>query len=214
MSTIKALSHGLAKRKGKLLIALVFMVGVVVLGGLSHYGCRKKVHEADIAQPKVSEALGEAQIIVYEKGKKITLDSNSPYLKELQGACEQMLTSAKTFVTEITILPDPEEAKNKEWLIQLTYPKPIMVTIPRLAGTTDVGVGGLRLLIPLTGKLTYLESVLKDREKQNKYTYLFLLPTEMGFPSEIIGGEAELVGTKKDVRKIKDILAQLKIQVP
>jgi len=161
--------------------------------------------------------LGEAQIVVYERGEKTILDPKSPYFKKLQLTCEVMLTSSTTFLAEIKTLPDPEEVKSKEWAIELTYSEPVMVDISRRGGTTalpDVGVGGYQLLIPLTGKLTYLESTLEDRKIGNKYMPIFLLPEEMGFPSQIIEGEAELVGTKKDVEKIRDILTRFDINVP
>jgi len=192
-------------RRNKFLLALVT---VLVTGTILFFGCTKQ------REVPVLELLGEAQIVVYGKGEEIVLDPQPLYFKELQAACEEMLISGKTFNAEMETLPDPEEVKSQEWAIELTYSEPIIVTIPRLAGSTDVGVGGFQLVIPLTGRLTHLESVLRDKEPDNKYTYIFLLPEEMGFHSQIIEGEAELVGTKKDVQKIKDILTQFDINVP
>jgi len=186
-------------RRNKFLLALVT---VLVTGTILFFGCTKQ------REVPVLELLGEAQIVVYGKGEEIVLDPQPLYFKELQAACEEMLISGKTFNAEM------EEVKSQEWAIELTYSEPIIVTIPRLAGSTDVGVGGFQLVIPLTGRLTHLESVLRDKEPDNKYTYIFLLPEEMGFHSQIIEGEAELVGTKKDVQKIKDILTQFDINVP
>jgi hypothetical protein len=187
---------------------LIVLVTVLVTGTLLFSGCTEQREEP------TPELLGEAQIVVYGKSEEIAIDSKSPYFGELQLACEEMLISGKTFWAETKTLPDLEEVKNQEWAVELTYSELIIVTIPRLAGSTDVGVGGFQLIIPLTGRLTHLESVLKDKEPDNKYTHIFLLPEEMDFPSQIIDGIAELVGTKKDVQKIKDILTRLDINVP
>jgi len=189
---------------------IIGLITVLVTGTLLFSGCTEQEEEP------IPELLGEAQIVVYEKGEEIAIDSKSPYFKELQAACEEMLTSSKTFNAEIKTLPDPEEVKNQEWAIELTYSELIIVTVPRLAGSTDVGVAGSQLLIPLIGRLTNMESVLKDKEPDNKYTYIFLLsaPEELGFPSQIIDGKAELLGTKKDDQEIKDILTRFDINVP
>ena len=195
-------------KRTKINYLIIGLITVLVTGTLLFSGCTEQGEEP------VIELLGEAQIVVYEKGEEIAIDSKSPYFKELQAACEEMLTSGKTFWAETKTLPDLEEVKNQEWAVELTYSELIIVTIPRLAGSTDVGVGGFQLIIPLTGRLTHLESVLKDKEPDNKYTHIFLLPEEMGFPSQIIGGMAELVGTKKGVQKIKDILTRFDINVP
>lgn len=195
-------------KRNKLLLGLVT---ILVTGTLLFSGCTKQREEP------MPELLGEAQIAVYEKGEKTVIDSQSPYFKELQAACEEMLTSCKTFNAEVKTLPDPEEVKKQEWVVELTYSELIIVTVPRLAGSTDVGVVGSQLLIPLTGRLTHLESVLRDKEPDNKYTYIFLLsaPEELRFPpSQIIDGKAELSGTKKDVQKIKDILTRFDVNVP
>ena len=198
-------------KQTKINYLIISLVTVLVTVTLLFSGCTEQREEP------VFERLGEAQIRVYEKGEEIVLDPKSPYFKELQSACEDMLTSSTTFKVEINIIPDSEELKKREWSIELVYAEPIIVDIPMRGGTTaspDVGVGGYQLLIPLTGKLTDLESTLEDREIDNKYTYIFLLPEEMGFPSQIIGGIAELVGTKKDAQEIKDILTRFDINVP
>ncbi|MEM3088530.1 MAG: hypothetical protein QXP20_05405 [Candidatus Bathyarchaeia archaeon] len=59
-----------------------------------------------------------AFIVVYNKGKKITLDQSSPYLPQLQATCEEMLKSGKFF--PLKVQPHPEEIRNKEWAIELT----------------------------------------------------------------------------------------------
>jgi hypothetical protein len=161
-----------------------------------------------------TELLGDTQIVVYQKGEKKLLDPQSSNYGELQAVCEEMLISCTTFLTKISTLPDSEEVKQTEYLIELNYSESIIVTIPRLGGSTDVGIGGNQLLIPLTGRLTDLESTLEDREIDNKYVHILLLPENMGFPSEIVEGEAELVGTKMDIQEIKDILNRFDINVP
>lgn len=66
------------ERIRKLLIALLLIAGVVVLGGLADYGCRKKANKVDVVEPKIKEVLGEDQ---NDKGHWVY---NGETIKELQ----------------------------------------------------------------------------------------------------------------------------------
>ena len=164
------------------------------------------------------QTLGEAQIAVYEGGEKQVLNPKSRCFGELQIACEEMLTSAESlynFPEPIKTFPDLEEVKNKEWAVELTYGIPIEVSImlgvgPTAAFSRPIEIS--QILIPVTGKWSQIEAVgvsSFDEGEQN-YICLFLFP-------EIVYGEDRwegLIGTKKDVQKIKDILTRFDINVP
>lgn len=184
---------------------LIGLVTVLVTGTLLLSGCTKPT-------------LGEAQIVVYERGEKTIIDSKSPYFKKLQAACEEMLTSAESlyyFPEQIKSPPDPEELKNEERAIELTYGKPIEVSIILGIGPTAASprlIETSQFLMPLTGKWSQLEAlgVISFHGDLKKYVCLFLFP-------EIVYGDQRwegLIGTKKDVQKIKDILTRFDINVP
>lgn len=189
-------------KRNKLLIGLVT---VLVTGALLFSGC---------AEP----TLGEAQIVVYEKGVKTVLDPQSPYYEQLQAACEEMLTSAESlyyFPVQIDDPLKPEEFKRKEWAIELIYHKPIEVNIMLGAGPTAAfsrPVEVIRCLIPLTGKWSQVEAIGVESFDQDieKYVCLFISP-------EIVYGDYTwdgLIGTIKAIQKIKDILTRFDINVP
>jgi hypothetical protein len=192
-------STGLIKRS----CLRIGLVTVLVSGTLLFSGCTKQ--------------LGEAQIVVYENGEEIVVDTQSPYFKKLQAACEEMLTSAESLylVDEQEVLAAPETIKNEDWVIEVSYVEPIEVVIP-------VGIGptaALQMLIkvseydiPLTGGWSQIRAtgVKSFDEGAKDYVCLLLFP-------EIVIGEGRwesLIGTKKDVQEIKDILARLDVNVP
>ena len=190
---------------------------VLVTGALLFSGCTKPT-------------LGEAQIVVYERGEKTIIDSKSPYFEELQAACEEMLTSAEQLFSSAALMeklfspselmhnrPDLEELKNKEWAVELTYNEPIEVSIVLGLGPTAALSRPIKIsqfLIPLTGKWSQVEavgvSIESFDEGEQNYICLFLFP-------EIVYGEDRwegLIGTKTDVQKIKDILTRFDINLP
>jgi len=200
---------------------LVFVTALVT-GTLLFSGCIEQREEP------VFELLGEAKIVVYEKGEEIAIDSKSPYFKELQAACEEMLTSAECFVDlvfngksysiideehnrqPIDIPVNPEEVKNTEWIIEVTYTKTIYFSTPLEMGPSagfPTRFPVSQLLIPLTGKLEQIEGRGMN-SGISTYIYLFVSP-------QIVYDDYQWeIGTKKDAQEIKDILTRFDINVP
>jgi len=183
----------------------ILLIGILItILGIAGYGCWKKI--------SMVKVLGEAQITVYEKGKKKSLDPRSPYFKELQLACEEMLTSGKSL--GLKSLPDLEEVRNKEWAIELTYAKPIKVHL-----NSGENIRLVQLLIPLTGNWSEIKLGGEFSQiggfPEGTYVTIFALPPEK-IPALEISAEYWFtpVATRKDIDRIKDILIQFNVKVP
>jgi len=185
------------------LLVIILIVTVVVVASM-----RNKV-------------LGEADIIVYAKGKRMVLDSKSPYFRKLQKACEEMLTSAES-LPEIKKedLLRPEEIKNKEWAIELIYDNPVKVNIfvdvfPEQGPPTSVPIPVQisSFLIPLTGELTQIKTwgvtLFRGSSGAAKKIYTILFPSKQIF----INQKNLTIGSKKQVSKIKHLLTH-KFNIP
>lgn len=201
---------------------IIGLVAVLVTGTLLFSGCTEQREEP------IPELIGEAQIVVYGKGEEIAIDSKSPYFKELQAACEEMLNSAECFVDlvfngksysvtdeehnrqPIDIPVNPEEVKDTEWIIEVTYIKTIYFNTPLEMGPSagfPTRFPVSQLLIPLTGKLKQIEGRGMN-SGMSTYIYLFVSP-------KIVYDDYQWeIGTKKDTQEIKDILTRFDINVP
>jgi len=209
-------------KRTKINYLIIGLVIILVTVTLLFSGCTEQREEP------VIELLGEAQIVVYEKGEEIAIDSKSPYFGELQLACEEMLTSAECFcnivfngksysVTDeegnfqpIDIPVNPEEVKNTEWIIEVTYTKTIYFSTPLEMGPSagfPTRFPVSQLLIPLTGKLRQIEG-RGMTSGMSTYVYIFVSP-------KIVFDDYQWeIGTKKDAQEIKDILTRFDINVP
>jgi len=201
---------------------IIGLITVLVTGTLLFSGCTKQGEEP------IPELLGEAQIVVYGKGEEIVLDPQSLYFEELQAACEEMLTSAECFCDiifdgknysiideehnrqPIVIPVNPEEVKNTEWVIEVTYTKTIYFSTPLEMGPSagfPTRFPVSQLLIPLTGKLRQIEG-RGMTSGMSTYVYIFVSP-------KIVYDDYQWeIGTKKDAQEIKDILTRFDINVP
>ncbi len=165
-----------------------------------------------------NKVLGDAEIIVYTKGKRIVLDSKSPYFRELQKACEGMLNPVDPFsgTPDAYLLlpnikfffgnsfPAIEKIKNEEFAIEIIYRKPVKTVItlgavPTMASTYEIIL--YRFVIPLTGDLTHVSRIWND----GIFTYTFF------FLSSNL--EKPIVATTRTPQKIKNILTH-KFNIP
>jgi len=190
-------------KQTKINYLIISLVTVLVTVTLLFSGCTEQREEP------VFERLGEAQIRVYEKGEEIVLDPKSPYFKELQAACEEMIRSSELLSREEikNILP-PGEIRNKEWAIELIYEGEIPVSELAFTRQFAFHISVSQVLIPLSGELTSLNV---DNE-----SYSVLFGSERTRSSE---GKIEVydlwpLKTEKDTQKIKDILTRFDINVP
>jgi hypothetical protein len=187
------------------MLLLGFIASAVLLLGLV-VGCRENKPEVQV--------LGEAQIIVYAQGEKTVLDPKSRDFRELQLACEEMLTSAESFFPShsgLALPPDPEKTKSTEWAVELTYATPVRVEVLLQTGPTapvfNPSVEVSRVLIPLSGELSGIEAEgvrpLEDGATRSEYVYLFLSP------DVVLTGEPwpGPIGSARDAQKIRDILS-------
>ncbi len=196
--------------KKKILFIIIALV--IILGALAGYNYWKKTSEVEV--------LGEAQIVVYKKGEKIVLDPKSPYYKELQAACEEMLELKKDRLVSLDFIPKliegyfeidhpiVEKLRSEEWAIKLIYTK-----------TQDIYPGRYtpilfsHLLIPLTGKFS------SESYEGKTYTRLFPLLSSKEIidyyrHNNKIVVDPNSIGTIKNTRKIKEILRKFEIGVP
>jgi hypothetical protein len=206
------------KRKVLVALSLVLAGGILVVGGLAHNGCQTEPNEVGDIDPNVTKTLGDAHIILYAKNQKIVLDPNSAYFAKLHVVCEEMLISAESLYFDDErkeTSPKAEEVKNEEWVIEFSYVKPIEVRVPLGMGPTTAIPTPIKVsqfLIPLTGKWSCLKAtgVISFEEGAKEYVCLFILP-------EITLGKLRwegLIGTKKNIQEIKNILARLDVKVP
>jgi hypothetical protein len=184
----------------------LFMVSFFIIGILLLTGCAK--------------TLSEAQIIVYEDGEKNILDSDSPYYKKLQIACEELLISAESIFYDSELIndfPKPEKVKNEETAIELVYSKSMEVPILLGGGPTltlQIPIQITHCLIPLTGRWSQTEavgiSIESSEEGKQDYVCLFLSP------EIVLNGQKweGIIGANKDTQKIKEILTEFDITVP
>ena len=176
----------------------LFGLVIVLLGGTSlSSGCTEST-------------LGEAQIVVYAGGEGIVIDAESRYFRQLQLACEEMMISAESLslMDGQEVLHNPDEIKDEEWAIELIYEESIPQYRLAFARERSMLISIFQFLIPLSGELTSLEV---DNE-----TYAVLFGADIMVNSE---GELEVyyrwpLRNSKSVQEIKDILAQLDINVP
>ncbi len=171
-----------------------------------------------------NEVLGEAQIVVYEKGERIILDTKSPYLEELQLTCEEMLelrehvgegtayegwTVFPGLVLEISgdlpMVDNPValEVRDNEYSIELIYERTQYLYVKAEKRPTAFS----HLLIPMTGEFAH--------QLYEGASYLCLIPLLSSqeyqdyYRSTTLG-----IATTRDVQKLKEILRQFNIEVP
>jgi hypothetical protein len=162
-----------------------------------------------------NKVLGEAEIVVYKKGERIILDTKSPYFKELQAACEEILVPPEPGVPTpkgyLQFLPPidtsfikPEEIRNNEWAIEIVYSNSVETIIT--AGTGPTVAFGYKttlsgFIIPLSGELTNIKKAWG--KEIYTYTYLFLFSNL----------EKPVIATTRTPQKIKNILTH-KFDIP
>ena len=175
---------------------LIVLVTVLVTGVLLFSGCTKPT-------------LGEAQIVVYERGEKTIIDSKSPYFKKLQAACEEMIRYSEILSPEeIKNKISPEEIRNREWAIELIYEGVISQHELAFARQFAFQIFVSQLLIPLSGELTSLNV---DNES---YSALFGSERIRNSDDKVEVYDFWPLKTKKGVQRIKDILTRFDINVP
>jgi hypothetical protein len=197
----------------KILLLSIIVLIVVVIGAFAGYTYWIKMFKVGV--------LGEAQIVVYEKGKKTVLDPDSPYFIELQLACEEMLELKEDRISSVYFLPSisdsyldinhpiVEKLRNEEWVIELIYTETQRI-YPHARKTPLLFS---HLLIPLTGEFTF------ELYGDKRYTRLFPLLSlkeivyYYSHDNEIVV-HPHSIGTTKNVQKIKNILEKFNIQVP
>lgn len=165
-------------------ILISSIILVLILSGLSFSALLIHNYQRQttkfISPPISQSTLGDVQITVYAKGKKMTLDPNSPHFKQLQIACEQLILSSFVDYTSSTTFDNwatPTQLKNNEWTIELSYQQPISQRNLGFAKDISKLVSIHQFLIPLTGQLTELESY--------RGIYTAILPFEkVTFPTD------------------------------
>ena len=184
---------------------IIIFLGIIILivsGIVIVWALRGNVSESN-------RVLGDAQIAVYQKGEKMLLDSEAPYFKDLQLACEKMLTPS------IPRDPSPdgylllsrnyltlEEMLNNMLTIEVSYKIPPTVSIIVGTGPTIITEQKIPLsgfLISLAGKRT--PETIKFVNKEYSYTPIF-----------IFSNQKKRVATTKTTKKIKNILELFKIK--
>ena len=186
------------------LLVIILIVTVVVVASM-----RNKV-------------LGDAEIIVYAKGKRIVLDTESPYFRELQAACEELLIySFRKYllckkIENLLSFEKIKDIKNKEYAIELTYKELVSQEKWGFAKELTRFIPISQIIIPLSGNLTHFKM---DPEKK---PFMILFPlTPISTPdgkvkTEIWGlKECILVGSRNTPQKIKNILThKFNISIP
>ncbi len=191
---------GISRRKIVIFVLLVtvFIIGV---GAAITIGLQNKV-------------LGKAKIIVYAKGKKIVLDPNSPYFRQLQRACEEMLIP----INPKGVTPDAylspvfysrgllKELEEKGWAIEVVYPQDVKTSIKFGVGPTtalEYKITLSKFVVPLSGELINIKKAWG--KEVYTYTYLFLF-SDLKEP---------IIATTRSHQKIKNILInKFKILIP
>jgi len=183
-------------KRTKINYLIIGLVTVLVTGTLLFSGC-------------VKQTLGEAQIVVYKGGEKTIIDSKSPYFKQLQVACEEMIRSSEILSPEeIKNKVSPEEIRNKEWAIELIYEEEIRQYDLAFARRLAFNISISQVLIPMSGELTSLNV---DNES---YSALFGSERIRNSDDKVEVYDFWPLKTKKGVQRIKDILTRFDINVP